>query len=215
MKTTATTSKLTNDAMTLFGVKDEQGVRNCLFALKLRETCSRCGGSGRYSYNQIDGDRCFGCNGARERAAKLTKAVLEAARIKVEAGELATLRAANRARMAAKKEIAPLVEKAKAVYDTIGQAYEAAYTRPRAAAYAGEGDRSWDRIPESLHRAQEMNNSLFFGGHSVVVARTSVSSIESDVRTGKRRDYVAAKAEMEAVIGMLETLRAAWLAFAA
>lgn len=27
------------------------------------ETCGRCGGSGRYSYNQIDGDRCYGCNG--------------------------------------------------------------------------------------------------------------------------------------------------------
>lgn len=25
--------------------------------------CNRCGGSGRYSYNQIDGDRCFGCAG--------------------------------------------------------------------------------------------------------------------------------------------------------
>lgn len=25
--------------------------------------CGRCGGSGRYSYNQIDGDRCFGCHG--------------------------------------------------------------------------------------------------------------------------------------------------------
>ena len=27
------------------------------------QTCTRCGGCGRYSYNQIDGDRCYGCNG--------------------------------------------------------------------------------------------------------------------------------------------------------
>ena len=27
------------------------------------ETCGRCGGSGRHSYNQIDGDRCYGCGG--------------------------------------------------------------------------------------------------------------------------------------------------------
>lgn len=27
------------------------------------ETCSRCGGTGRYSYNQMDGDRCYGCGG--------------------------------------------------------------------------------------------------------------------------------------------------------
>lgn len=26
-------------------------------------TCGRCGGCGRYSYNQIDGDRCYGCHG--------------------------------------------------------------------------------------------------------------------------------------------------------
>lgn len=28
-------------------------------------TCGRCGGSGRFSYNQIDGDRCYGCNGRK------------------------------------------------------------------------------------------------------------------------------------------------------
>jgi len=27
------------------------------------ENCSRCGGSGHYSYNQISGTRCFNCNG--------------------------------------------------------------------------------------------------------------------------------------------------------
>lgn len=26
-------------------------------------TCGRCGGSGRYSFNQVDGDRCYGCGG--------------------------------------------------------------------------------------------------------------------------------------------------------
>lgn len=25
--------------------------------------CGRCGGSGRFSYNPIDGDRCYGCSG--------------------------------------------------------------------------------------------------------------------------------------------------------
>lgn len=38
--------------------------------------CGRCGGSGRYSFNLMDGDRCFGCHGsgvqltARGKAAK-------------------------------------------------------------------------------------------------------------------------------------------------
>ena len=28
-----------------------------------KRCCSRCGGSGRYSYNSMHGDRCYGCNG--------------------------------------------------------------------------------------------------------------------------------------------------------
>ena len=32
-----------------------------------KEICGRCGGTGRFSYNQIDGDRCFGCAGKGER----------------------------------------------------------------------------------------------------------------------------------------------------
>lgn len=34
------------------------------------ETCGRCGGSGHYSFNQIDGSRCYGCGGSGR---KLTK----------------------------------------------------------------------------------------------------------------------------------------------
>lgn len=32
--------------------------------LNLGETCSRCGGSGQYSFNPIDGTRCFKCGGS-------------------------------------------------------------------------------------------------------------------------------------------------------
>ena len=31
--------------------------------VKVRGNCPRCGGSGHYSYNQMDGTRCYGCNG--------------------------------------------------------------------------------------------------------------------------------------------------------
>lgn len=34
-----------------------------LVGLKIAPVCGRCGGSGRYSFNQIDGSRCYGCNG--------------------------------------------------------------------------------------------------------------------------------------------------------
>lgn len=29
-----------------------------------RKICTRCGGSGQYSYNQINGTTCFGCGGS-------------------------------------------------------------------------------------------------------------------------------------------------------
>lgn len=34
------------------------------------ETCGRCAGTGKFSYNQIDGDRCYGCQGAGVRLTK-------------------------------------------------------------------------------------------------------------------------------------------------
>lgn len=32
--------------------------------MKLGPVCGRCGGSGRHSFNQMDGDTCWGCKGA-------------------------------------------------------------------------------------------------------------------------------------------------------
>jgi len=37
-------------------------------------TCTRCGGTGRYSFNQIDGDRCYGCSGSGYQIHKAAKA---------------------------------------------------------------------------------------------------------------------------------------------
>lgn len=34
------------------------------------ETCGRCGGTGKYSWNQMDGDRCYGCGGTGIRYTK-------------------------------------------------------------------------------------------------------------------------------------------------
>lgn len=41
------------------------------------ETCSRCGGSGHFSYNQIDGSRCFKCGGAKVTYTKRGQAAAE------------------------------------------------------------------------------------------------------------------------------------------
>jgi hypothetical protein len=38
------------------------------------KVCSRCHGSGQYSYNQIDGSRCYGCHGEKKQYTKRGKA---------------------------------------------------------------------------------------------------------------------------------------------
>lgn len=32
--------------------------------MKTKQTCTRCGGSGNYSFNMIDGTCCYGCSGS-------------------------------------------------------------------------------------------------------------------------------------------------------
>lgn len=173
-------------------------VASILWHLGLRETCTRCGGSGSYSYNQRDGTRCYGCNGRRERAAKLTKRILDAARAKVEAGELVALRERWAALAAAKRQIAPRVARAREVYLVISDAYTAAYRQ------------SWE-IPRALFAAQGMNNSIFWGDDTAHASVGSVKDVEDAVREG-RLDALTALARIDVCIELLEQLRDAWLA---
>lgn len=59
-----------------------------LVGIGLGVTCGRCGGSGRYSYNQITGDVCFGCGGSGVKAPKPTAATYAAAESAVAEGKL-------------------------------------------------------------------------------------------------------------------------------
>jgi hypothetical protein len=38
------------------------------------DVCGRCGGDGRYAYNTMDGDMCYGCNGKKVAMVKITAA---------------------------------------------------------------------------------------------------------------------------------------------
>jgi excinuclease UvrABC ATPase subunit len=55
--------------------------------MKLTPICSRCGGSGHYSYNQINGTTCFGCAGLGH-STEVTEATLRAAQEAVDDGRL-------------------------------------------------------------------------------------------------------------------------------
>jgi len=196
--TTKKPSALVTSAFALFSVSDADKIPAILFALGLRENCGRCGGSGAYSWCSAHGSTCFGCSGRGVRAAKLTKATLAAATVKVEAGELVALRTAYAAKLAAKRAIGPLVKAAAEIYATIGNAY----TSGGKSAHSIE-----DFVVSPLFRAQTMNNALMYGDTGIYV-------VESAVKQGARRDYDVAFAEVEALTALLLTLRAEWLAFA-
>lgn len=50
--------------MEIIGEPFENDLKGHRMYVKVRGTCSRCGGSGHYSYNQMDGTRCYGCMGS-------------------------------------------------------------------------------------------------------------------------------------------------------
>jgi predicted nucleic acid-binding Zn-ribbon protein len=50
------------------------------------KTCTRCGGSGQYSFNMIDGTRCYGCGGTgRKYASKKVGAAVNAMKAAISA----------------------------------------------------------------------------------------------------------------------------------
>jgi hypothetical protein len=59
-----------------------------LKALDLAAVCGRCCGSGRYSYNQMHGDTCYGCGGCGVKMPKITAKLVKDASEAVAAGKL-------------------------------------------------------------------------------------------------------------------------------
>lgn len=63
-------------------------VHTRLVALGHYNECSRCGGCGRYSFNMLDGDMCYGCYGSGKQAVKLTPELLRTVEQEVSEGKL-------------------------------------------------------------------------------------------------------------------------------
>lgn len=203
-KTSKAPTKLQQEAMQLFGVASVDKVSTVLWALGIRSWCGRCLGSGHYSRNSFGDTRCYDCKGRKERAAELTRKTLDAARVKVEAGELETLREQGRDRVEARKMVAPKVEAGRAIYVEIADAYEAAYRAETL------------RIDGALFLAQGVNNALFWGECPSRAFRRApapgMRGIERAVQEG-RLDAVKGCAELDALLAMLTELRDAWRAW--
>lgn len=71
-------------------VKNPAKLNARIMGMKLSPVCGRCGGSGSYSFNQIDGSVCYGCRGSGHKtpAKRDMKGILARAIEAVEAGEL-------------------------------------------------------------------------------------------------------------------------------
>ena len=97
------------DLQVALGNCKPRNVYSRMRALDMLVTCTRCGGSGHYSFNHIDGTMCYGCNGHTVTVPKrITRKLIAAVIVKVEAGELKSYFEANRAAAAFKREIKPL-----------------------------------------------------------------------------------------------------------
>lgn len=124
MKTIATMTIADFEALLGWPAKTAGGR---LGALGLLVTCGRCAGSGRYSYNPMDGDRCFGCAGGGKRLPKLTEKLAAEVRARVDAGELEPYLARCRAKADARRQIKPLVAEIDGMWQ--GSALGRAYTK--------------------------------------------------------------------------------------
>ena len=89
--------------------KRRDSVVSRMVALGYTAYCSRCGGSGHYSYNQMHGTRCYGCDGRGETVKPLTRQLLDEMVRRQTAGELDEYFARNRANAEARRMIAPLM----------------------------------------------------------------------------------------------------------
>lgn len=106
---TATTLPTDDELLALTEVRETGGI-----VTHALNPCHRCGGSGHYSYNPVDGTRCFGCHGHRGEWVEVDE-YLRLARNRAKA-------AAARARKAA-KEAAEKPAKEAALHAAITQAH--------------------------------------------------------------------------------------------
>jgi hypothetical protein len=143
-----------------------------LTRLGYTDTCSRCGGSGHYSYNVIDGTVCFGCRGSGSKLPRITKTVAREAKRRIDAGELDAWFAECRSKAEARRSIAPV--KAQINHDWKYGAIHTAYRAMR-------GVDSSVVVRSPAFRAATLANSIWDASNQVErdVKRGSIGAIQA------------------------------------
>lgn len=167
---------------TLMGCKETSAIAR-LVALGYTEVCTRCGGCGRYSWNQINGDVCFGCGGSGKKLARITAATVTEALARIAAGELEGYFAENKAR----RELKAAKDKLWATYmaGRVGKDYstwsDAMSKSAMVRAKAGEEPYPENWLDTPVYRAQSLRNQImdrateaFFDRKSTHLSRIAV-----------------------------------------
>jgi hypothetical protein len=187
------------DAASLLGCP-VKSLRSRMVALGYVKICSRCCGTGRYSYNQMDGDRCYGCNGRGKSLLPVTRKLAAEMKARQDAGELADYFARCQRNAEARAALLPLCVEIDTLWTNshIGAAYT------KASRNRGNGGpvlcarRRWDHIPE-LGRGgwvgEVLMNDLW----------GAMKEIERAVKRGDVADPIAARVELAWI---LDTMRA-------
>lgn len=81
--------KLIDKAYKILKCEDLKILNTRLIKIGLGNVCTRCGGTGQYSYNQKDGTVCYGCVGTGWVAQKVTRQLIATLEEKESNGEVA------------------------------------------------------------------------------------------------------------------------------
>lgn len=174
-------------------------VRSRLVALGYVQECSRCGGGGHYSFNQITGTTCFGCNGSGRELPRITPAILAEAVRRQAAGELDAYFAANKARADAKRAMAPLFTAFNEEWSNgaVHTSYKTISSNRRDAPFT-----SAQVVESADFRAAGLVNDLYNAAHG----------IEFQSKRGGF-DALAGVEAMQGLLAMLRAVNAAWAAY--
>lgn len=162
-------------------------LRARLVGLGIRETCSRCSGGGRYSFNGSH-SICYKCGGPGYVAQPFNARTLKAATEARDSGTLAAYLARQALKAEAKRQIKPLRAEIEAAVAPIWAAYDVAYKSGRALCRdlnAGQFPYRGESSPLML--LQEKANAAVFGSttNKGVVTVLGCSQIESAILFGE------------------------------
>lgn len=172
-----------SDAAKKLGCSDKSATMR-LAHLGYTVTCTRCGGSGHYSFNLTNGSVCFGCSGSGKKLAPLTEAVVAEALVRIANGELD----AYFARAKAAKMIESKIQ-------AFNRAYLACETGKRYSIRCDNGNPS-DTLASIEYRAQTLANA----------AHREANGLASEYKypgKGARKNPVEIVARIEELTAML------------